>query len=415
MTVRERFLETLRFNTSVCPPKWEWGYMGQTVEQWYKQGLPRRAYPRLPEQTSTPTASLYTAAWSSVGGDRLPRGITVCGGGFYTPTQGLPVDRDVRRTLNLDAPQGLVDVNLLFEPVFDIQVLEETEVYLIYRDLDGIERKFLKEQGVIPSQLKPLITDRAGWEKLKDERLEPRNIQGRFPPHWKDMVEQYRRRDWPLALGGYPYGYFGTPAHLLGYELLFYAFIDQPELTHDMQATFTELWINVCTQVLSEVEVDFFVFWEDVSAGTGSMISPAVIREFMLPYYRRIIDFLKASGVDIIFVDTDGDCSALIPLFLEAGITGVYPMETGTGMDLVKIRTDFPDLQMMGGVPKEQIQYGPQRIDRLLEPVAAVLGTGGYIPYGDHGFTPELQWADFRYYRERLNALCEACSDRRSG
>ncbi len=407
MTVRDRFLETLDFNTDVCPPKWEWGYMGETLERWYAQGLPCKAYPAVPGALSTPTASLYLTAWGSVGKDQLPKGITVSGGGFYTPTQGFPVDQDVKRELELDEAQQLVDVNLLFDPVFEVQIIEESERHLIYRDLDGIKRKFLKDQGVIPTALEPLVCNWESWLSLKKERLNPKEISGRFPPSWDRLKEQYRNRTAPLALGGYPYGFFGTPAHLMGYEHLFYAYLDQPELVHDMQRTFTELWIHVYEEVLSEIDVDLFVFWEDVSAGTGSMISPSLIREFMVPYYKRVTAFLKERGVRIIFVDTDGDCTELIPLFLEGGVTGVYPLETGTGMDLVSIRRDFPKLHLMGGVPKEQVGGGPQRIDRILKPVETVLKTGGYIPFGDHGFTPEVLWTDFCCYRRTLNTLCE--------
>jgi len=407
MTVRDRFLETLDFNTDVCPPKWEWGYMGETLERWYVQGLPCKAYPTIPAAHGTPTASLYTPAWRSLGKKQLPRGITVSGGGFYTPTQGFPVDQDVRSELELDEAQSLVDVNLLFDPVFEVEVLEENERHLIYQDLDGIKRKFLKYQGIIPTALEPLVTDWESWLRLKKERLKPQEITGRFPQSWERLKEQYRNRTAPLALGGYPYGFFGTPAHLMGYEHLFYAYMDQPELVHDIQQTFTELWIHVYEKVLSEIDVDLFVFWEDVSAGTGSMISPALIREFILPYYKRVTAFLKERGVKIIFVDTDGDCTELIPLFLEGGVTGVYPMETGTGMDLVSIRKAFPKLHIMGGVPKEQVGCGPEQIDRILKPVEAVLNTGGYVPFGDHSFTPEVRWRDFCYYRRSLNSLCE--------
>jgi len=59
----------------------------------------------------------------------------------------------------------------------------------------------------------------------------------------------------------------------------------------------------------------------------------------------------------------------------------------------------------MGGVPKAEIARGPARIDRILEPVAAVLKTGGYIPFGDHFIPPDVSWENFRYYRLQLERL----------
>jgi uroporphyrinogen decarboxylase len=137
------------------------------------------------------------------------------------------------------------------------------------------------------------------------------------------------------------------------------------------------------------------------------MLSDAVMREFMLPYYKRLTGFLKARGVDLIFVDTDGDCMRIIPFFVEAGATGMFPFEANCGMDIVKVREAFPELALMGGIPKSEIQKGRARIDEILEPAAQVLGTGGYVPYGDHFIPPEVEWEDFKYYREKLNRLID--------
>jgi uroporphyrinogen decarboxylase len=150
-----------------------------------------------------------------------------------------------------------------------------------------------------------------------------------------------------------------------------------------------------------------FVIWEDISAGTGSMVAPDTMREFMLPYYKRLTGFLKEHGVKTIFVDTDGECTDLIPFFLEAGVTGLYPMEASCGVDIVKVRTMYPELRLMGGIPKSEIAKGPKRIEEILEPVKTVLATGGYIPFGDHLIPPDVHWPEFSYYRRRLNELLD--------
>ena len=75
----------------------------------------------------------------------------------------------------------------------------------------------------------------------------------------------------------------------------------------------------------------------------GSIISPASFKEFLSPYYKRLIDFLKSSrGVKNIFVDCDGNTWELTPLWIESGETGQYPMEVTAGMDIVKMRKQFP-------------------------------------------------------------------------
>lgn len=407
MTARDRFREVMQFNRSAETLRWEFGYWGETVTNWYAQGLPRRR-PAIPSpRRTTPTASLYAPAWTCEGCGEIPNGIGVMAGGLYWPTQGFPLDEDVRVALDMDPGQRMVDVNLLFDPEFEVQVHEESAERFLYTDVDGVRRLFLKKEATIPTSMVWPIASRADWERIKAERLGTDDISTRFPKNWPQLVEEYRNRDYPLAIGGYPHGMFGTLAHLLGYERLFLWYCMDPPLIHDMLDTFTNLWIAVYEQVLSEVEVDHIHFWEDVSAGTGPMISPALVETFMLPYYKRIIDFLKARGVDIIFVDTDGDCNVLIPLFMSVGVTGMYPFEVHCGMDIVKVRKEYPTLQISGGVPKSEITRGKQRIDQILEPVEEVLKTGGYIPFGDHFIPPDVPWEEFKYYRTRLNALIE--------
>ena len=221
------------------------------------------------------------------------------------------------------------------------------------------------------------------------------------------MVKQYKNRDYPLALGGYPQGFFGTLSHLIGYENLFIWYVTQPELVHDILNTLTELWIAVYSEVLAQVEVDHWHIWEDISFGKGSMISPEMVREFLCPYIKRVGDFLKSRGVNILLLDTDGDCNSLIPIFIEAGVTGMYPFEAHCGMDIVKVRKQYPKLQMLGGIPKSEIPRGKERIDEILEPVDEVLKTGGYIPFGDHFIPPEVDFENFIYYRNKLNALID--------
>jgi len=409
MNLRERFLEVmLNFNPRVAPPKWEFGYWGDTINNWYEEGLPRREFPRIPINITTPTASLYNPCWNSIKGERLPAGVAVIGGGLYWPTQGFPIDNDVKNELNLDKSQILVNVNLLFHPMFDIKIFQEDDHYLTYQDLDGVKRKFIKDTGVIPPGIEWVIKDRKGWEKLKDERINLNDIRGRFPPNWNELLQKYRSRDYPLVLGGYPHGYFGTLAQLMGYEQLFYNYFDDPKLIHDVLETFTELWIAIYEEVLSDTDADLFIIWEDISAGTGSMVSPATIQEFMVPYYQRLTGFLKENGVNVIFVDTDGDCFDIIHLFIEGGVTGMYPIEVSCGMDLVKVRRMFPKLQLMGGIPKLEIRHGQNRIDEILEPVCEVLRYGGYIPFGDHLIPPEVHWKEFKYYREKLNDMLES-------
>jgi hypothetical protein len=408
MNARERFLEVCNFNPNVPTLKWEFGYWGETVKNWYAQGLPQRRYPTPPTAVSTPASSLYVPAWTCRHDGVLPNGIAVMAGALYWPTQGFPVDSDVRDHFGMDQQHRLVDVNLLFDPMFEVEVIEESDRFLKYRDIDGVKRIFLKQEATIPTAYEWPITGWESWNRLKAERLNAKNIAGRFPKNWPQLVQEYRNRDYPLAIGGYPQGFFGTLVHLLGYENVFVWYCEEPALIHDIIKTLTEIWIAVFAEVLSQVEIDDWEIWEDMSDKKGSMISARMVREFLLPNMGRVADFVKARGVRNIHLDTDGDCRSLIPMFLEVGVTGMWPFEQTGGIDLLAIRRQYPNLLMAGGIPKAALAQGKEAIDRAIAPMGEMLRHGGYVPHADHFVPPNVAFRDFEYYRKRLNDLIDS-------
>jgi len=423
MNSRERFLEVMNFNPDVRACKWEFGYWGGTIKRWYEEGLPEKNYPAIATKPATIHSTVFTTAWAHewrktrnlfemTYGERqrkieLPDGIAVWGGALYWPSQGFPLDLDVANYFGMDKSTALVQVEQLLYPMFEPKILDENEKYLNYVDIDGITRRFQKEEGVIPTSMSWPIEDWDSWNEAKHERLRLDNISDRFPAHWPELVEAYNNRDYPLALGGFPLGFFGTLVHFMGYMNLFYYYYDHPDLIHDILQHLTNLWLAIWEEVLSYVEVDVIHIWEDISATKDSMVGPATVKEFMVPYYKQVTDFAKGRGIKNILVDTDGNCERLIPLFLEGGVTGLYPMEVSAGMDVVKARQEYPQLQMMGGVPKSDIALGRRRIDEFLEDVDFLLAQGGYIPFGDHLIPPEVPWKEFMYYREKLNRLID--------
>ena len=64
MNSRDRFLEVMHFNTDVRSLKWEFGFWGENVNQWYEEGLPKKIGTNIPTNITTVAASFYTTAWT---------------------------------------------------------------------------------------------------------------------------------------------------------------------------------------------------------------------------------------------------------------------------------------------------------------------------------------------------------------
>lgn len=313
-------------------------------------------------------------------------------------------DEDWSRIFDFDQGFNIVDVKLGYSPPFVYKELEDKGNTLIVRDQFGITQEIRKGGSSIPYYIDYPVKGWEDWEKLKRERLDPNDPQ-RFPSDWKELVTKYNNGDQVIQLGAYPFGLFGTLRDMMGVERLLVSFYDVPDLIHDMMDYLTDFWIAIYEKVCKDVNVNAIHMWEDMSGKNGSLISPHMVRKFMVPNYQKIKAFADDHNIPIFSLDTDGDCTELIPLYLDSGINLVFPFEVAAGCNIIDLREQYPNLCIMGGIDKQEIAKGHEAIDRELSRVDKVFQQTGYIPALDHLIHPEISWSDFQYFVKKLREL----------
>jgi len=292
-------------------------------------------------------------------------------------------------------------------PPFEEVVLEVRGEHKIVRDAMGITKRIGLDVTSPPEWLDWPVHTIEDFDQLKAERLQPR-LEERLPDDWAEIIAGLKDRTFPLAIGGSPCGFYGSLRFLMGEINLLTRYYDNPSLIHHICDSLADFWIELWEQVLSQTQVDACYLWEDMCYRTAPVISPAMFGEFMMPYYKRLTAALRDLGVQHIHLDTDGNLWELIPLFLESGITALYPMEAQADMDVVEVRKEFPHLRILGGINKMQIARGPAAIDAELEAkIPFMLERGGYIPFVDHHVPPDISWDNLVYYRTQLRKMCE--------
>lgn len=174
---------------------------------------------------------------------------------------------------------------------------------------------------------------------------------------------------------------------------------------HDINQFFLDMFTKYMTKVTVLLQPEVLYFAEDLSGKNGPMISPECFDEFLGAYYKKLTPVLKANGVQNIFVDTDGEFSLLIPNFLKAGIDGFLPMDVNAGMDIVKVREQFPTVKFIGAYNKLELEKTKEDIDREFARLLPVIRQGGYVPGLDHQATPDTPYENYLYYIERLKEV----------
>ncbi|MCM8770208.1 MAG: hypothetical protein NC911_11210, partial [Candidatus Omnitrophica bacterium] len=155
------------------------------------------------------------------------------------------------------------------EPV----VVKETETYAICRHGDGSLIRQEKTGDYHIRVLKFPVENQQDWERIKSAYLLP-DDPGRFPFNWPELVQQYKRRDYPLQLTHR--GVYGFARTIMGDERLCYFFYDEPDLVKDILDTYTDLTLAVWSRMVKEVEFDLIECWEDMASKNGSLVSPAI-------------------------------------------------------------------------------------------------------------------------------------------
>ncbi len=354
MTPRDRFLAFMRFEDFDRPPLREWGPWPATRSRWLAEGMPE----------SGPLQFAECDHWLDCGLDF----------GLCPAFDEEELARD-DRTVTIRTDQGAV-----------IRVMHQRELSM-------------------PEFLEYPVKTRKDFEALLP-RLDPDSPE-RYPDDWDLRVRQLSVAEDPVNIHGKRHAsFFGGVREWMGPEALMIALHEDPTFVRDMMEFKADFIIEIMRRALKEVRVDFVQLWEDMAYHTASLISPAMFREFMLPCYKRVTEFIRSHGVDIIFVDSDGHVSELIPLWLEGGVNCIYPMEVAAGMDVAALRKQYGKaLLMTGGIDKRAIAAGGDVIEAELGRRIPVALDGGYIPHCDHSLPPDISWSNFCFYWDRKKEL----------
>ena len=312
--------------------------------------------------------------------------------------------------------RGFVDVRLDAQPPFPPTVIEETERYRVFVDVEGSTRRALKEDEDHWNRMSmdtfidfPAKT-REEWAVFK-QRFDPLTP-SRYPKWWDDQVKVWAQRDYPLVLpanGERAYGLYSWLRRCMGTVEACALFYDDPAFAEELLDFYTDFTIETTRRAFEEVEIDHFNIFEDMAGKGGPLVSPKNLRKYMLPRYRRIIDFVHGHGVEFVSMDSDGDMRPLIPLLMEAGVNCLWPLEVASGMEPLELRNEYGrDLRLWGGIDKRALAEGRKEIEHELQrKMPALLEEGGYIPTVDHAVPPDVSYDNFLYYLEVKHRIAE--------
>ena len=242
----------------------------------------------------------------------------------------------------------------------------------------------------------PSVVTPDDWQRVKEERLR-RDDPARKVDVEKLKAETLPDRDFPA--GVWIGSMIGKIRDMLTFEGLAYAMYDYPEMVEDMVETSCLLVEDYLDQALPHVQFDYAAGWEDICFNNGPIVSIDFFQNVVVPRYKRINRKLRAAGIDIWYIDCDGDVRPILPAMMESGINCLFPFEVnGCAHPSELFQTYGKDLRIMGGVDKMQLGKGREAIKACLERLTPLVERGGYIPFCDHRCPPNVNPDNYLYY-----------------
>lgn len=362
LTHRERFRRQMHYQSIDRGVHWEFGYLQETIARWHQEGLP-----------------------SEITAGEGPGSVEAYFG--VDPSRRLPVMMGIH-------PNWEGETKIL-ERKKDSAIVQRPDGTILEEKTAGIK--------TIPHYIKFPIANRNDWQRYK-ERLDP-NHPDRKKVNWKALGEELRHCDVPV--GVWIGSFFGWPRDWIGFENIGLMVYDDRPLIEEIVGTLADLFCSQLEMALSEVAVDFAAGWEDICFRNGPLISPAMFKEIVIPHVKRVCDLLRQHGCDVIWTDCDGDIRPLVPLWLDAGLNCMFPLEVHPGSDPVWLRKEYGKrILLRGGLEKYKLSKSRPEILAELKRVEKVFAEGGYIPHGDHRIPEDVPYDNYKYYvREKLTMM----------
>jgi len=274
-------------------------------------------------------------------------------------------------------------------------ILEETNEYRISRDSWGRIMKLLKGTATIPLPVSYPVKNMDDWLKIRPMF---EYVESRIDYEAVRLAKELQKKG-TMTKMDIPGGY-DLPRELMGEEGACLCYYDDPCLMHDILDTVSKTAFRVLDKISALITIDCLTVHEDMAGKGGPMIGPALVSEYIVPYYRRVWDLLVSRGSKLFAQDSDGDINLVLPVFAGAGVNIFYPCEPAAGMDIVEIRKKYGNsFAMLGGIDKHVLRKSKEEIRKELEYKTQDCMRGGGMCFSlDHRIPNGTPLENYRYY-----------------
>ena len=185
---------------------------------------------------------------------------------------------------------------------------------------------------------------------------------------------------------------------LRGYEQFMCDLLTEKALAHALLDALCEAYLaRAETYVATLGEwLDVILVNDDLGTQSGPMLSPALYREMIKPYQKRLFGFIRQRFDGALLMHSCGAIAEFIPDLIECGVQAINPVQvSATGMEPERLKREFGrDIVFWGGGCDTQRVLNKGTPDDVRREVrrncAAFAPGGGFVFTQVHNIQPDV-------------------------
>lgn len=274
------------------------------------------------------------------------------------------------------------------------ETLEETDEYIITRNVQGCTEKNWKHATSTPEKIDFLIKTRADWEEYKP-RLEWSSDRVDCEAACEVEKKAREKGKWFHFVSALGYDHIQG---IVGSERLLIAMAEDPEWVENMFMTQARLVVAGAEEMLGAgIEFDGAFMYDDMGYRNTSLFSLAMFMRYEFPGHKLVYDCFHSHRLKVI-LHSCGCVKDLIPGLLKAGLDCLQPLEVKAGMDLIELKKQHGAwLAFMGGIDARAMAHPDPAVieEEISTKIPVALKGGGYIYHTDHSVPDNVSFAQY--------------------
>lgn len=225
--------------------------------------------------------------------------------------------------------------------------------------------------------------DEYAWPDPKDP--------GRYEGLREEVKNVYETTDYALVADSIFGGIFECAWWLRGFEKFNVDMYKNPDFAEALLNKVVALYMEFYSQYLDQVGdyVQVVELGDDVGAQNGPIMSPALLRKYIKPRWKKLYDLIHSKTKAKIFHHSCGSIYPFIADLIEVGVDILNPLQPlAANMDIGKIKEQFGNkLTLHGGVDIQRaLPLGTPNdvVEEVKRVIRSAAQNGGYILAGAH-------------------------------